>query len=82
MNKIRVLLADDHTILREGVRALLTQTSDIEVVGEASSGEEAIERCAALRPDVIVMDVSMPGLGGFEATLQIRRDHPTSLSSC
>lgn len=76
MNKIRVVLADDHTILREGVRALLTQTADIEVVGEAASGEDAIERCATLHPDVIVMDVSMPGLGGFEATLQIRRDHP------
>lgn len=76
MNKIRVVLADDHTILREGVRALLTQTADIEVVGEAATGEDAIERCATLHPDVIVMDVSMPGLGGFEATLQIRRDHP------
>jgi DNA-binding NarL/FixJ family response regulator len=76
MTRIRVLLADDHAILREGLRALLATAADIEVVGEAATGEEAIARAAALRPDVVVMDVAMPGLGGLEATLTIRRDQP------
>jgi DNA-binding NarL/FixJ family response regulator len=76
MNKIRVLLADDHAILREGLRALLALADDIEVVGEAANGQEAIDRVETLRPDVVLMDVSMPGLGGLEATLQIRRQRP------
>jgi DNA-binding NarL/FixJ family response regulator len=76
MNKTRVLLADDHAILREGLRALLGLADDIEVVGEAADGQEAIDRVNALQPDVVLMDVSMPGLGGLEATLQIRRQHP------
>lgn len=76
MTRIRVLLADDHAILREGLRALLAAAPDIEVVGEASNGEEAIRRTADLRPDVVVMDVAMPGLGGLEATLTIRREQP------
>jgi len=76
MNKIRVLLADDHAILREGLRALLGLADDIEVVGEAADGQEAIDRVNALQPDVVLMDVSMPGLGGLEATLQIRRQRP------
>ncbi|MGE3277787.1 MAG: response regulator [Vicinamibacterales bacterium] len=76
MSRIRVLLADDHAILREGLRALLGGTDDIEVVGEAANGEETITQVAALRPDVVVMDVAMPGLGGLEATLALRRAHP------
>lgn len=76
MSKIRVLLADDHAILRDGLRALLALAPDIEVVGEAASGEEAIEAVARLEPDIVVMDVAMPGLGGLEATLAIRRSHP------
>ncbi|HKQ61015.1 MAG TPA: response regulator transcription factor [Candidatus Polarisedimenticolaceae bacterium] len=76
MAKIRVLIADDHAILREGLRALLAATEDIEVVGEAADGHEALERCARLRPDVLLIDVAMPGLGGLEATLQLRREQP------
>jgi DNA-binding NarL/FixJ family response regulator len=76
MPKIRVLIADDHAILRQGLRALLGLADDIEVVGEAADGQEAVERTAALRPDVVLMDVSMPGLGGLEATLAIRKEQP------
>jgi len=76
MSPIRVLIADDHAILREGLRALLKTAGDVEVVGEAEDGESAIAEAARLRPDVVLMDVSMPGLGGLEATLQIRKDHP------
>jgi DNA-binding NarL/FixJ family response regulator len=76
MTKIRVLIADDHAILREGVRALLRLSDDMEVVGEAGDGQAAIEACRTLDPDVVLMDMAMPGLGGLEATLQIRRDCP------
>jgi DNA-binding NarL/FixJ family response regulator len=74
--KIRVLIADDHAILREGVRALLKLSTDIEVVGEAADGREAVEQCRRLNPDVVLMDVAMPGLGGLEATLAIRKENP------
>ncbi|MCM2254555.1 MAG: response regulator transcription factor [Vicinamibacteria bacterium] len=74
--RIRVVLADDHAILRDGVRALLAAAADIEVVGEAADGTEAIARCLALRPDVALLDVNMPGLGGLEAALVLRRDCP------
>jgi two-component system, NarL family, response regulator NreC len=67
----RVLLVDDHTLLRAGLKALLNAEDDIAVVGEASSGEEALERASILKPDVIVMDLSMPGIGGLEATRQL-----------
>jgi DNA-binding NarL/FixJ family response regulator len=76
MSKIRVLIADDHAILREGVRALLRLSDDVDVVGEAADGQAAIEACRTLDPDVVLMDVNMPGLGGLEATLEIRRDCP------
>lgn len=65
---IRVLLVDDHTVLRAGLKALLDVEEDIRVVGEAASGEDAIERARAVKPDVVVMDLSMPGIGGLEAT--------------
>ncbi|MFT3916402.1 MAG: response regulator transcription factor [Anaeromyxobacteraceae bacterium] len=71
--RIRVLLADDHAVLREGVRALLERQPDLEVVGEASDGREAVDAAARLDPDVVVMDVAMPGLGGLEAALELRR---------
>jgi len=69
---IRILLADDHRILREGLRSLLAQQADITVVGEASDGETAVALARELRPDIVIMDVVMPGLGGVEATRQIR----------
>ena len=73
MPRHRILIADDHAILREGVRALLATADDIEVVGEAADGREAIDLAQKLEPDAILMDVAMPGLGGLEATLEIRR---------
>jgi DNA-binding NarL/FixJ family response regulator len=72
VTKIRVLIADDHAILREGVRALLAATDDIDVVGQAADGREAIEACRKLDPDVVLMDIAMPGLGGLEAAIEIR----------
>ncbi|HET9599093.1 MAG TPA: response regulator transcription factor [Anaeromyxobacteraceae bacterium] len=74
MSKIRVLIADDHAILREGVRALLATTDDIEVVGQAADGREAVDACRRLDPDVVLMDIAMPGLGGIEAALEIRKE--------
>ena len=73
---IRIVLADDHQVLREGLRSLLESEEDIKVVGEASSGEEAIRVVARTQPDIVVMDLGMPGMGGLEAIREIRRDHP------
>lgn len=73
MSKIRVVVVDDHAILREGVRALLQLQSDIEVVGEADSGTGAIEAVGRLDPDVVLMDIAMPGLGGIEATIELKK---------
>lgn len=74
--KIRVLLADDHTILREGVRALLEDEPDMIVVGEAEDGRTAVKMACELKPDVVVMDIAMPLLNGIEATRQIKRTCP------
>jgi two-component system, NarL family, response regulator NreC len=74
MAKIRVLLTDDHTLFRQGIRTLLAAEPDIEVVGEAASASEAVTMAHALRPDVVLLDVGMPGLSSFEATRQIRKD--------
>lgn len=68
---IKVLLADDHAILRAGLKALLEAESDIEVVGEAANGVQAIQQVARLKPDVVVMDITMPDMNGLEATRQI-----------
>ncbi|MBI4239006.1 MAG: response regulator transcription factor [Deltaproteobacteria bacterium] len=68
---INVLIVDDHAILREGIRALLAAAEDMVVVGEAANGQEAIERVEERRPDVVLMDIAMPGLGGLEATRQV-----------
>jgi DNA-binding NarL/FixJ family response regulator len=76
MSPIRVLIADDHRILREGVRALLSACPDLEVVGEAEGGLQAVELCGQLDPDVAVLDIAMPGLGGLEATLALRKQQP------
>ena len=74
--KIKVLLADDHQILREGLRAMLEKEYNIEVLGEAADGREALSLIREKTPDVIVMDITMPGLNGVEATRQIRSEFP------
>jgi DNA-binding NarL/FixJ family response regulator len=76
MESIRILLADDHAILRHGLRAMLDSTPEFEVVGEATTGEEAIARSAELRPDVILMDIQMPDLNGIEATRRVVETDP------
>ena len=73
---LRILVADDHTIVREGLCVLLEKESDLEVVGQAASGAQAIELARKLRPDVIVMDISMPEINGIEATRQITAEFP------
>ncbi len=73
MHKIRVLLADDHTVVRQGLRALLAAEQDIEVVGEADNGRQAVQLARDTTPDVVVMDIAMPVLNGVEATRQISR---------
>ena len=78
MNNITVLLAEDHTVVREGFRMLLDAEADLEVVGEAQTGREAVELTKRLRPSVIVMDIAMPLLNGLEATRQIRKAFPNT----
>lgn len=75
---LRVLIADDHPLVRSGMRALFQATDDLEVVGEAATGEEAVTLAATVQPDVIVMDLRMPGLGGIEATRRILQHSPQS----
>ena len=75
MGKVRVLLADDHTLFREGVRLLLEAQGDFEVVGEAASADEALERARQLHPHIVAMDITMPG-NGLEATRRLRRELP------
>ncbi|NLH11695.1 MAG: response regulator transcription factor, partial [Holophagae bacterium] len=74
---IRVVIADDHTMFRAGLRALLAVEDDIEVVGEAANGAEAIARAKELTPDIVVMDILMPVMNGLEATRLIAADCPT-----
>jgi len=76
VNKLRVLLADDHPVVRGGLKALIAAQPDMEVVGEAGDGHAAVRQAVALRPDVAVMDLSMPGLDGAAATAQIVRIAP------
>lgn len=73
---VTILLADDHDLVRTGLRRMLVDIPDIKVVGEATTGEEAVARCAELRPQVVLMDVRMPGIGGLEATRTIARKYP------
>src|SRR5579864_3078026 len=74
--KIRVLLAEDHTLVRQGFRRMLEDDPRIAVVGEASTGLSAIEQCGKLKPDVVVMDLSMPEIGGLEATAEVLKSDP------
>ena len=76
MGLIRVLVVDDHAVLRAGLRLLLDAESDMTVVGEASTGAEAVERAKTLDPDVVLMDLRMPGLGGVDATRYLKREVP------
>lgn len=78
MTKIRILLADDHAILRAGLRSLLNAQSDMEVVGEAGTGEEAVHVAGAVQPDIVLMDISMGGAGGVAATRQVLQLCPTA----
>jgi two-component system response regulator NreC len=78
MKTIRVLLVDDHTLVREGIRSLMQNYDDIDVVGEAGDGKEAIEKVSELDPDVVVMDLTMPVMGGIEATRRIIKQKPAA----
>jgi DNA-binding NarL/FixJ family response regulator len=76
VERLRVLIADDHTLFRYGMHGLLSTQPDIEVVGEATAGEEALALAGELQPDVVLMDIKMPGINGIEATRRILEDHP------
>jgi NarL family two-component system response regulator LiaR len=78
MEKIRVLLAEDHVVVREGTRELIRREQDMEVVGEAGDGEEAVELATKLRPDVVIMDIAMPKVNGIEATKRIKELYPAT----
>jgi DNA-binding NarL/FixJ family response regulator len=73
---VRLLIADDHTIVRAGFEGMLTEKPDLEVVGEAGNGEEAVRLADQLRPDVVLMDLRMPEVDGVEAIGRIKEDHP------
>ncbi len=76
MDKIKILIADDHAVVREGTRQILEQESDLDVVAEAADGEEAIRLAGSSKPDVVIIDIAMPKVDGIEATKQIKALHP------
>lgn len=76
MQKIKVLIVDDHTLVRDGIRALLALVADVRVVGEAANGKEALEKVKKLAPDVVLMDLAMPIMSGLESTRRIRKKFP------
>jgi DNA-binding NarL/FixJ family response regulator len=73
---IKILIVDDHSVVRQGLRMFLKLEDEFEVVGEASAGSEAVKMAAEIRPDVVLMDLLMPGMSGIDATIAIKRDHP------
>jgi len=79
MNTIRILLAEDHVVVRQGTRQLLEREPDFEIVGEAGDGEETVRLASQLKPDVVIMDVAMPKLSGIEATKQIKANLPATI---
>ncbi|HLC20983.1 MAG TPA: response regulator transcription factor, partial [Candidatus Methylomirabilis sp.] len=76
MKKIGVLIVDDHAVLRAGLRTLLNLQPDMEVVGEAAEGLEAVEKVKRLEPDVVLMDITLPGMEGLEVTKKLKKTHP------
>lgn len=76
MKKLRILLADDHKMVREGLRVLIDSQSGMQVVGEAANGREALQKAAELKPDIVLMDLSMPELNGLQATELLRKQNP------
>jgi DNA-binding NarL/FixJ family response regulator len=78
VKKIRVLIADDHTLVRDGIRSLLALAADIEIVGEAADGREAVEKIRQLMPDIVLMDLAMPIMGGLEAARRVRKEFPAT----
>lgn len=76
MSKIRILLTDDHTLFRQGIRTLISAEPDMEVVGEAANASDAVALAAQLRPEVVLMDIGMTGMSSFEATRLIRKENP------
>ena len=76
--KKRIVIAEDHTILREGLKSLLAASADLAIVGEAADGREAIHRCRELKPDLLLLDLSMPRLGGLDAIGEVRRQAPAT----
>ena len=77
-NEITIIIADDHSVVRQGVRTLLETQTDFKIVGEAATGEEAVNLCRELFPDIVLLDLLMPGLGGVAATAQIKQTSPVS----
>ena len=76
MKRLRILLADDHKIIRDGLKLLVNEQPDMHVVGEAGNGKEVLEKARELKPDVVVMDLSMPELNGLQATTRLKEEHP------
>src|SRR5919107_5069061 len=75
----RIVIADDHGLVRQGFRGMLAREEGLEVVGEAEDGREAVEACSRLQPDLILMDVRMPGMDGLSATREIKQSHPKTI---